>query len=123
MSLRKRLDTLEDDRRDHCMRVVAAVIAVLVLEQTIPERRAFALVAGRWLALRARGEDCPERLPQQRDVVEADVVVRIPSGALLATVEDWTLYRRVAVRVGELWKALDGPVVGLEDEHSPEGPP
>ncbi len=64
-----------------------------------------------------------ERLPQQRDVVEADDDVRLPSGALLGTVEEWTLYRRVAVRVGELWKALDGPVVGLEDEHSPEAAP
>ncbi len=70
--LRQRVDALEGDQLATVLRLTAAVVAVLVREPTILERRAF---------------------------------------------------RRVAVRVGELWKAMDGPAIGFEIEPSPESSP
>ncbi len=115
MTLETRLGRLEDGLHATVLRLTSEVTATLKRERSIPERRAFCRVADRVLALRRAGLPCPG-LPTDRDVIAEGDGVRLPGGAVLATVEEWALYRRVAVRAVELWKEIDGPEIGFDTE-------
>lgn len=113
MTLHTRLDRLESDLHATVQRLTADVAAALVPELTLAERRAFCRVVERVQTLWAAGVPCPV-LPTNGDVAVDREGVRLPGGAVLATADEWTLYRRVADRVVELWAERDGPDLGFE---------
>ena len=109
MSRHTRLSRIEAELQATVDRVMALTVERVRPEFTIPERRAFYTVATRILELRTAGVPCPlPLLPEQLEDVAGTVRLRA-SATIVATVEEWEAYYRVACRAEEVWQELGGP--------------